>query len=179
MFFSNEELVLSSQKADLRRAIYCHVDPIKTPADTSYYDRLWQEAPLILASCRAVYQERCPNHGRIPIEDNIDHLADMYDAKFDNFFKTYFIKTDDADRPAKEREYVTPSELQDLFASARVLNPREQNRYIDYFGRAYGVSKIDLRGDVEPRRRYVGLKRRQLPNASWRNPGEPRESPRG
>lgn len=161
MFFSNEELIISSQTADMRRAIYCHVDPITTVPDAAYYDKLWAEAPYILRDCIDVYNDLCPTHGAIPVEESLEHLTDLFDAKLDNFFHRYFVKTDDSSLAPDQRNFVSPGDMQSAFADAKIDNPREQNKYLDYFFRAYAVEKIDLGSTNSPpfRRRYVGLKK--------------------
>ena len=59
LFLSNYEPEISSQKADLRRLILCHVDKISGPMNHNYIDNLWSERAAILSTCKDAYHELC------------------------------------------------------------------------------------------------------------------------
>ncbi len=157
MFFSNEELIISSQKSDQRRAIFCHIEPIKEKTD-GYYEKLWAEAPLIMRECLSVYRQACPTHGTIALEDDSLHLADMQDAEYINIFERCFNKIKDEHLLAKDRAFVSGSDMQSLLVLCGLKNPRDQNKCVSFFMRHYNIRKVQVDGS----RVYVGLAKREL-----------------
>jgi hypothetical protein len=91
----------------------------------------------------------------------VSHLTDLVDARFANFFSRHFVVTNDTELAPEQREFVSPADMQAAFSASKIDNPREQNKFLDYFYRTYGVEKIDL-GSLKKdlcRRRYVGLRK--------------------
>lgn len=80
MFLSNERPKLSSETADLRRAIYCELMPISDAADPTYEARLWEEGGAFLSACIELYRAACPLGGQIKTDraelDEIVALAE-------------------------------------------------------------------------------------------------------
>lgn len=68
IFFSNEKPYIASEASDLRRLIYCHIDPIdesKKEYD-AFESKLWDESAAFLHRCFELYAANCPNHQPIP-----------------------------------------------------------------------------------------------------------------
>ncbi len=68
LFLGNEKPVFESKAADLRRVIFCKIDPIEGDPDPAYESRLWEEAPVVFGYCLNKYHELCPRNGVIPTD---------------------------------------------------------------------------------------------------------------
>jgi len=93
IFASNDKPEISGQKSDLRRAIFCEVDPIATNPDPKYDTNLWAEAPYIAGTCVTTYDRLCGIKGNIPIpvdEADIKLLADENACEWELLFNEFF-----------------------------------------------------------------------------------------
>jgi hypothetical protein len=72
VFLSNEELIISDEKADTRRAIYVKMGAIKGRPDPKYEEKLWAEAEQIVAYCLDIYRKYCPNNEQVPVQNPIE-----------------------------------------------------------------------------------------------------------
>ena len=91
VFASNEKPSISSQKADLRRVIFCKIDQIKGRIKTDYFDKLWAEAPSIVGACLLRYYQWCPDNG--PIQTNSEEILNIIEeenSSFDYLFNKFF-----------------------------------------------------------------------------------------
>lgn len=68
LFLSNERPQLSSERADMRRAIYCEVAPIPLDPDPAYEAALWAEGGHFLSRCIYNYRTHYPHGGPIKVE---------------------------------------------------------------------------------------------------------------
>jgi hypothetical protein len=77
IFVSNQPPMLSSQEADMRRAIFCEVGPLPPGVsyDPAYEENLWKEAQDIIGGCVFAYMQQMQSHGRI--EPDREAIADM------------------------------------------------------------------------------------------------------
>lgn len=89
IFASNDELQMTSKKADQRRAIYIAMKSFEGRHDPDYLSRLWEEAPAIYALCLEKYKKMCPGHSPIMqvIKEPIEFEAETI---LDDFFGRYF-----------------------------------------------------------------------------------------
>ena len=108
IFASNNQLEISGQLSDQRRAIYCDIDEKVVEYDPSYEDRLFMEAPYIIGWCLEEYYQLCPNNKQIPVDsDVLDDLAADVDSDIESVFVEYFnLKADAA---------VSSTEIQRIF----------------------------------------------------------------
>lgn len=92
MFLSNETPHLSSEKADMRRAIYCEMQEIKEKPRAGYEDDLWLEGGRFLAKCFSLYSEKCNGHGQIEIKDNeaLDNVVTSLEEEFEVAVQKHF-----------------------------------------------------------------------------------------
>ncbi len=180
LFLSNEQVVLSSQTSDMRRAIYCFVGPISSPPDPDYEKKLWAEAPQILWICQAAYRDWCGPGARIQVEGDIEELTALHDARFEDLFYRHFDKVQDDHLPMDSREYVTPVDLAGVFREQSITNSREQRKYIEFWERRFGVQGYRPPHSVDgarPGRRYVGMRRKLTNLVAFENLGRRRRGP--
>lgn len=68
MFLSNERPQLSSERADMRRAVYCEAAAIPGAVDPVYEERLWAEGGRFLSKCIHNYRTGYPQGGPIQVD---------------------------------------------------------------------------------------------------------------
>lgn len=93
IFTSNEELEITNKKADIRRLIYCPIDPrddIKHPRRISYQEDLFNEGEAFLEACIGMYQEIPYGHD-IPVKSiaddpQLDKIVSSSNERFELFF---------------------------------------------------------------------------------------------
>lgn len=155
MFLSNEELSISSNAADLRRAIYCHVGPITGEPDPDYYENLCKESPYILRECIDLYNQLCPRGGSIPCEDTAEAQAALDDEKYSTFFDAYFERGSPAD-------FVYASSIQKIFDREKIRSGKVQGRFIQFWMREYNVKKIRQSTGDQRTWLYYGMKEAKI-----------------
>lgn len=75
LFSSNEPADLSPQACDLRRVIYCPMEPFVGEDDPNYKYKLLAEAPHWFSKCRTVYLADAPHKGIIPVDEDMKEEA--------------------------------------------------------------------------------------------------------
>jgi hypothetical protein len=89
-FTSNKVALVSRERSDLRRAIYCEVANPKTIFE-NYEERLWDEMPHFIHQCREAYARLCPNGGEIEAcHDHLVERIDEHNADLELFFDLHF-----------------------------------------------------------------------------------------
>ena len=168
MFLSNEKLLISSKKADQRRAIYVHMDQFtQSELPTHIYDEmLWIARKDFLSFCKLSYLDRVNNHGPIPVDKSGEDLADDYEESYEAFFDTNFLKPAVPMEIPKDGNFdhftyrFTPRDLQAAFKNNDVRNSREQSKIKDWMFRRHGITKKQARsGSEKGCRFYLGAKR--------------------
>jgi hypothetical protein len=152
IFVSNKEPELTAEMSDMRRIIYCGVSALQEEAyDSSYEQRLWEEAPAIIGYCINVYKKQCPDNHSIPTEkDEISKFSDQYDEKFDSIFASLF-------KICSSNEGLTGVGLQLALKSAGVRDNYEIRDFKTYLERKHRVSNVRLRSSSNRQRIYAGL----------------------
>jgi hypothetical protein len=90
IFFSNETPNLSSERADMRRIIYCEFTK-PGEYDPSFEDKLWEEGGAFISSCCQQYINTYPKHGPIKSEtDAIEDIVSENEEHFQVFFDQHF-----------------------------------------------------------------------------------------
>lgn len=151
IFLSNDELQLSSEEADMRRAIYCKIDPIPVASDPKYDDKLWAEAPRILDYCIGKYEDTVTQHGTIPVDvKSQEEISENSDDLMREFWESHF-EFDESLR-------CQPGTVQNLLKINGIKSVRNQSKYIRFLSREFLVKKrtvaIPHKG---PRKMYVGM----------------------
>lgn len=92
MFLSNERPQLSSERADMRRALYCEVEAIKAEVDPAYEKRLWDEGGAFLSTCIHNYRTGYPHGGPIRIDtDELEAWVDVIEEDFSALVETHLV----------------------------------------------------------------------------------------
>lgn len=133
MFLSNEELTINGGTADLRRAIFCHVGPIKVEADPHYYENLLKESPHIIRNCIDLYRKECPNGGPIPVEEKADAQSSIIDEKYISLFDKYFVTSEN------EKDYVSAADIQSVFSAHKINSPNVCGKYLSNWKNNLGI----------------------------------------
>jgi hypothetical protein len=136
IFFSNERPAVASEASDMRRLIYCHIDPIdesKKEYD-AFEAKLWDESAAFIHSCLALYRENCPNHEPIPFDHGQSkNLAAENESEYEGLLQGSF----------KEGGYVTSAEMVDWYRR-RGLQRQEKiewKKFLQRRGIKYGSVK--------------------------------------
>lgn len=163
IFLSNTIPVLSSEKADLRRAIFCELDAIKGDPDPNYDKKLWDQAQDILSYCVDAYNQHVAanGHSAIPVEDDsfidlVSEETDSFEGKLQRHFELTSIKED----------FCVPHEFQALLEKIFPANQKKQGEFKRWLKRTYGVSKRTTRiGGLDTEKRYHGIKIKRVQNS--------------
>lgn len=174
IFLSNEKPTLSSERADMRRVIYCAFED-GAEREQGFEARLWAEGGAFLTRCMQDYLELCPDHGDIPsdangIEDWVAALEEDFSALFDKHFQmpneAYRTSKGVAGLPTDQLDLVTvkPEALQDVLAEAFPRQVKRQREFRDWLCKRHQVERKGVRVSDKDWvvYRYVGMQRRLL-----------------
>jgi hypothetical protein len=174
MFASQRKPGLSSEIADMRRAIYCELAAI--PAGTAvlsaadYGRRLWTEGPHFLWKCKAAW-ERCAGSGVIEVDlCALEELIEANEEGWDDLFKRNFELVQEPDRSVEVRTFTSPP---DFLAVCRIekLDNQTVRVFKAWMERRKGVRIVRIgerTAEFDGReRRYVGLKVRDEVRAKF------------
>ncbi len=157
LMLSNESPIISSGSSDMRRAIYCEVGPISGASDKEYEENLWLEAPYIIGNCKKAFLDFHGNFHDAIIPTDIEGLKTLAEESeqalehlfYSNFKKVYAFNIDDG---------LTGVELQSVFKRERIYNLREQNKFIRYMMKKFGVKKKRMKYGVI----YTGVRTKSI-----------------
>jgi hypothetical protein len=131
LFFSNLTPNISSQKSDLRRAIFSEIKPVKGELmpDHVYTKLLWDEAPKFVGYCMNVYEGLCPYRQSIPLDapDLVEGLAADNEIDLKNMFDEWFETDPNANLSA--------SRLAMVMQAMGMRNFNDKRRFISYVAR--------------------------------------------
>ena len=160
MFISNNKPQVDGDAANSRRCIFVGVGDFEGDEDPGYEDKLWAEAPAILAVCVAAYHRVCSNHEPIPIDASVqEDLIAAAEEDFEELFEKRFQET------AEEEHMLTRGALKEII---RKYDPirygsnkgAETLRFTKYLERrGFTVRNIGVRG--ARRRVWYGLAARR------------------
>lgn len=104
LVISNEKPSLSSEKADMRRIIYCELGTAESFSN-DFENRLWEEGGAFLTACVMRYQQNYPDHGPIASGDEeISSWVATLEEPFEVIFEKWFTIRDGG--------YVAPRDMQ-------------------------------------------------------------------
>lgn len=137
MFISNEKPAITGSRADVRRVIYCEMEPLAEGTKvvpTRLYDQmLWDEAPGFLAKCREKYAKIAGDYSTLLSENKaIDDLLLDNETEFLNVAKRIFEFVDG--------EEVATSDVYQIFKKERWSNKKVSDFYA-YLSRNFQVEK--------------------------------------
>ncbi len=150
MFLSNERPSISSEKADMRRIIYCEMQPLKGSIDPQYDAKLWAEGGAFLSHCIGVYEADTENHG--PISANNDEIlgdwVSTVEEEFEVAFEKNFKISDD---------YILPVAFQYRLHEIWPRNKIAQRDFLSWLERTHGIKKKSRREGDQVIKVYSGL----------------------
>lgn len=134
IFLANNELMISSSKADQRRAIYCFIR--ENPEEIEGYSaKLIAEASQIIGYCMRRYLELCPGRQAI-LSEKSSSLLDLEQA---HFFEHYFERN--------EKGLVALQAIQRLFKVEKIASNAEKGKFYDYVRLKYRMQKVCKGGE--------------------------------
>lgn len=179
LFFSNEKPMISSEKADTRRIIYCEFEPNTLGIEEGFEDRLWAEGGSFLTNCLVEYVEALPRRGPIPCEqaELFDHLS-VVEEKFEVIFDRHLCLPNAQHRTTEglnalrdleqiQQVAVMPRRMQEIL-SYYFKNSQQAGEFIKWLEIKHGIKKKTLwLPDGREPKVYVGVAERA--NVSFEN----------
>jgi hypothetical protein len=162
MILANVKPAITSAKSDMRRIIYCEMEPTDE-VDTDFEERLWEEGGRFLSQCVENYLTKYPKHGPINAQqDDLIAVIDENEQHLENFFNEYYAITSD------EKAYTT---AKDIKVQCEETWPRSRKTYREFLMWLKRVHKIEpTRHNLEngsKERRYY----RMVPTKKTAHPG--------
>lgn len=156
MIFSNEKPLISSEKADMRRIIYCSFEE-RTHEDTvDFEDRLWNEGGQFLHSCLSQAQE-APNC-RLGSGDKIGDWIEVVESIHQETLDFHFSIDKKVDALG-----VSGSVLQTHLKSA-YRSRKDQLEFIAWLERVHGIRRVTVStGTFTGLKHYKGLHVKKTP----------------
>lgn len=163
MLLSNARPALSSEGADMRRAIYCEFRGRPTQVDPEFEAKLWAEGGAFLSTCIHNYCTNYPT--RTAIRTESDELADWVSV-VEEAFEVAAERHLEVDRKA----HVQPQQMQELMREER-FDRKQQQEFLAWLERTHGVRKKTVRVGNETRKVYAGVRKKtaveQKENGFW------------
>lgn len=157
LWVTNETPSASSEIADIRRIIYIEFTP-RSPHemnDPKFESKLWQEGGSFLAYCLALYREKCPDHGSIPVDNSLlTGYVEENEQEFQSAFdaRLVYIGVD----TSQKLDWLLAGSLWEVVADA--FKERYQQRaFLTWIGRKYGVRRTRVSHLDRREWRYPGL----------------------
>lgn len=154
LILANVKPGTTSAKSDMRRIIYCEMDPTNED-DPDFEDNLWAEGGAFLSHCVENYQNNYPKHGPIKTDhSSLEVVIDENEQHLENFFNEYF--------EINQEGHVTPK---DLKVAAEEAWPRSRKTYREFLAwlkRVQGVERRKERIGNATEWRYPGIARKKV-----------------
>lgn len=167
LFLSNENPNISSEKADMRRIIYCEF--LAGGGDEpGFEDRLWAEGGAFLSTCVQEYLVAHPRHTRIESDSEaIANLVSQNEESYEQLFAERFKLPNELYRTHAGLASLTPEQLELVTIRPETMlailrdafkDRRDQQQFRMWMMRKYGVRKVGVRliGTDSVTKRYVG-----------------------
>ena len=169
LFTSNRMPEVSSEAADIRRAIFVELGGGGT-WDADFEKKLWAEGGAFLWDCITAYQAVCPDHCPIPVGDNenllgwVSSIEETEEVIFDKWFE---ISPDD---------FVVPGDMKGILDIEWPHRRKPQMAFLEWLRRKHGVYKIRARVEFDGRQnRYQGIKMKIPLSSAKRSFYDPQE----
>lgn len=151
MVLSQARPAISSERADLRRIIYCELD--KCPEiDPRFEDKLWEEGGAFLSACVREYAYANPTHG--PIRSDMDEIMGIVETREEGsreVFERWFVEDDTS--------FVDPTLLQRMLRQEWPKSRASQLAFLEWLERVKGIRRRRVRVADQSLRpyRYEGV----------------------
>lgn len=157
MILANVKPAITSAKSDLRRIIYCEMEPnenIQPGSEIAFEEALWNEGGYFISKCVENYISMYPTHGQIKSDQgSLENVIDENEQHLENFFEKYFRLEPTGNVLAK-----------DIKVAAEEAWPRQRKTYREFLMWLKRVHKISCkveRVDAQTTGRfYEGMVRR-------------------
>lgn len=138
IFASNKTPMISSKKADMRRIIFCALDPIRCAPDSSFEQRLWNEAPAFLSHCWQLYNDLCPDHQIVPTDAReAEDIASRTDGDYEDIWDMCFEPA--AFNKDNPETYVVASVFSSILDAAGVSRSMDQADFYEWAVQKYKI----------------------------------------
>lgn len=169
-FYSNERPSLSTERADMRRIIYCELEEHGAAIDPHFEAKLWEEGGAFIAACLAAYHQACPQHGPILAEtETIRAWVGSIEANLQDIFEENFKVILDSAKREHEQVFETPKRVAEVLRGW-AKDKKTRDEFYSYIFRSYGIRNKLVRvpglGNNPDKfeHRYVGL---QIKPRNW------------
>jgi hypothetical protein len=158
LFLSNEKPTLSSQSADLRRAIFCEIGAVQTDFGSAYETQLWKEAPYFVQACYELYRKA--NGAPISVDqEELELLASSSEEPYEVIWHRNFVATNDEDLEMKDRAYIHPMKMRDILKFEGLSHNHSVTKFYQWAERMHGMKRTRVRvGETSREYRYIGAR---------------------
>ncbi len=159
LFLSNARPLLSSEKADMRRAIYCEFSGGPSQIDPTFERKLWAEGGAFLSTCINNYQVGYPEHVAIrtdtaELDDWVAVVEEGFEVAFERRLEAVALPAAAGEAP---RHYALASQMQELMKQEG-FDRRRQIEFLAWLERTHGVKRHRIRINGEVHRVYIGVR---------------------
>lgn len=164
--FANCKPAIMSAKSDIRRIIYCEMEP--TEQDWKGVEKaMWEEGGYFLSQCIDNYLSKYPEHGPLQTDNSaLFGVIAENEQHLENFFDEYF--------ELRDRScYATAKEMS---TAAALVWPRQRKPYSQFLAwlkRVHGIQVHVERTGSDMERRYYGIGRKRVAHAQNSSRFEP------
>lgn len=158
LYTSNQLPSLSSENADMRRAILVRMEGNGT-WESDFEAKLWAEGGAFLWHCITTYARLCPDHGPIQTDSEdllnwVSTLEEVEEVVFEKWFRV---------DPAG---FVVPGDMAKVLETEWPRRRKPQVEFIKWLERTHGVRKVRIRLETDLRQnRYQGISLVKPPSA--------------
>jgi len=152
IFTSNEKPSLSSERADMRRAIYVEIEKLPVDKlDFSIDQKLWDDRQQIISAAVCNFNKRCVTAKNICYDNSaLMNLVYENEEHFAAFLDKFFVITDSSD-------FVTASRFSELLDRS-ICSKHEQKQFRAWLKRRHKISSKVARTDNKVVRIYSGIR---------------------
>jgi len=152
IFTSNERPNLSSERADLRRAIYVEVAALPdNESDHDIDNKLWNDRQLIISLCVHFYNHNKTDGGQIKTDTTeLNNLIEENEASYQAAFDEHFV--------LDEFDYVPASRVEKILSDHFRGNRLEIRKFREWTKRTYGFKSRPKKINGKVFKAYLGFR---------------------
>lgn len=156
LFLSNEMPQISSEKADMRRIIFCEMEPRDGEVDVAFEDKLYAEGGTFLSNCLAFYDKTYPNHGVINQESKgIQNWVSVVEEPYEVLVEENFVIEPFEGKPS-EAPYTLARDMAVLMDHYFKVGGRLA--FMTWLKKKYNVTKhVVTPSGAKSEKRYLGV----------------------
>lgn len=152
---SNEKPMISGQKADIRRIIFCQLPEIhERDIRADFEDCLWKERAGFIEHCMCMYEELSDQLGRVRCStEAVEKIAE--ENSQDDIFELYCARVFEIDEHKKGAGWVSAGEFKVILENLGIKSNIMVKQFKDYLKTTYGITREDKAKGVK---QYPGLR---------------------